>query len=252
MVAVTVLVYSYQTIIADFVWSKTNLAPVATFLDPNNAELQFIIGNYYFGSEAYDVDKAQGYFEKALEIDPKIAGAHYQLARVYFIGGDFRTALDEINKEIELYPDFKRSYYVRGLIYGYSRRYAESENDFKTFLEWKPDSWAGHNDLAWIYFQEGKYKEARDIALSGLKIAPDNPWLLNSLGVALLNIGDKTGARDAFTKSLAIVGSMTEKSWGVAYPGNDPSIYVEGFTKMKESIETNLKLLVAVDISSPE
>ncbi|MDP2655313.1 MAG: tetratricopeptide repeat protein, partial [bacterium] len=121
--------------------------------------------------------------------------------------------------------------------------------DFKEFLKWKPDSWAGHNDLAWIYFQEGKYKEARDTALSGLAIAPNNPWLLNSLGVALLNIGDKTGAKDAFTKALEILKTMNEESWGSAYPGNDPMIYGEGFTQMRESIEANLKLLDAGDIN---
>lgn len=215
----------------------------------NDAGFQFATGNHYFGEGEYDIDKAEKYFKKALEINPEIAGAHYQLARIYFIRGDFFTALDEINKEIEMYPDFKRSYYVRGLIYGYSGRLKEAEQDFKEFLKWKPDSWAGNNDLAWIYFQEGKYKEARDTALAGLKIAPDNPWLLNSLGVALLNTGDKTGAKDAFTKALAIIGSMNEESWGEAYPGNSPSIYETGFSKMKESMEANLKLLDSGDIN---
>ncbi len=229
-----------------FVWSNTRLAPLATLISPRDAGLRFTIGNYYYGGGAYDTKKAETYFRKALELNPLLQGPHYQLARIYFVQGDFYTAETEINKELELHPDFKRSHYVRGLIYGYSGRLAEARAEFKQFLKWKPDSWAGNNDLAWIYFQEGKYAEARDTARVGLTIAPDNPWLLNALGVALLNLDDKKGAQEAFTKALAIVDSMSEKDWGAAYPGNSPAIYGDGLAKMKESIEQNLKLLDVV------
>jgi len=151
--------------------------------------------------------------------------------------------MQEINKELELHPDYKRSYYVRGLINGYNGNLRDAESDFKEFLKWKPESWAGNNDLAWIYFQQGKYAEARDTARAGLKVAPGNPWLLNALGVSLLNTGDKSAAKDAFIKALEVIEIMDEKDWGAAYPGNDPSIYREGFSKMKESIEQNLQLL---------
>ena len=244
------LIYTIRKPLGWIVWENFHFAPVALMFNNNDAELFFNIGNYYFGGGAYDIGRAQGYFKKVLGIDPEIAGVHYQNARTHFIRGNFYTALGEINKEIELHPDFKRSYYVRGLIYGYSKQYEKAEVDFKEFLKWKPDSWAGHNDLAWIYFQEGKYKEARDIARSGLTISPNNPWLLNSLGVALLNTNDKDGAKDAFTKALAILGSMDKEGWGAAYPGNDPAVYGEGFAQMKKSMEDNLKLLDVVDINT--
>lgn len=252
VVLMTVLrVSSYRTSAAAAVWSRMHFAPLAVFLDPRGAELRLDIGNYYFGGGAYDLGKAEYYLRQSLAIDPRIAGAHYQIARIHFIRGEFSSALDEINKELELYPDFKRSYYVRGLIYGYNRQFKEAEADFKEFLTWKPESWAGNNDLAWIYFQEGKYAEARDAVRAGLKTAPDNPWLLNSLGVALLNIGDKAGAKEAFIRALAVLGSLSEADWGAAYPGNDPGVYAKGLSQMRASLEANLKLLDGGDISAP-
>ncbi|MFA5998188.1 MAG: tetratricopeptide repeat protein [Candidatus Paceibacterota bacterium] len=232
-------------------WDKLNCGICVFYLQPDDPQLFFDIGNYYFGGGAYNLEKAEYYLRQSLVIDPGVAGAHYQIARVHFIRGEFSTALDEINKEIELHPDFKRSYYVRGLIYGYNRQFKEAEADFKEFLRWKPESWAGNNDLAWIYFQEGKYAEARDAVRAGLKIAPDNPWLLNSLGVALLNTGDKEGAKNAFTRALAVLGSLSEADWGAAYPGNDPGVYAEGLSQMKASLETNLELLDGGDINTP-
>jgi len=223
------------------------LTPVPTVA----ARVTFTIGNYYFGGGAYNTQRAEELFHAALALDPTLEGPHYQLARIDFIHSNFPKALEEINTELALHPDFKRSYYVRGLIYGYSNEPDKAIVDFKTFLEWKPDSWAGHNDLAWVYFQIGKYAEALDTALAGLTIAPNNPWLLNSLGVALLNSGDTKGAEETFTRALAIVDSMSERDWGVAYPGNDPSIYGEGLSKMKESIRANLELIGTVDIKKP-
>ncbi len=241
----------YFTTDAQTVWASTHIAPLATLRAPRDAALRFEIGNYYFGGGGYDTTKAVTHFRAALVLDPMLEGPHYQLARIHFVQGDFYKATYEIDQEILLHPDFKRSHYVRGLIYGYSGRLKEAEAEFKAFLAWKPESWAGNNDLAWIYFQEGKYREARDAARAGLIIAPDNPWLLNSLGVALLNTNDKEGAKETFDRALSVLDSMTEADWGVAYPGNDPGIYAEGFSKMKESIEENLKLLGAGDIGNP-
>jgi len=234
-----------------FVWSHTRQATLATFVAPQDSVLRFEIGNYYFGGGAYDTEKAEGYFRTALALDPQLQGPHYQLARIYFVQGQFYSALLEINEELELHPDFGRSHYVRGLIYGYTGKLALAEEDFKAFLIWKPESWAGNNDLAWIYFQEGKYKEARDTARVGLKIAPGNPWLLNSLGVALLNTGEKKEAKDAFIQSLLVLSSMTESDWGRAYPGNNPMVYGSGLSQMKESIQKNLQLLSNGDTGAP-
>ena len=238
-------IYLYHDQLARFVWRQFHFENVALTLDRSDPQLFFDVGNYYFGGGAYDIGRAEYYFKKSLDINPEIDGAHYQIARIYFIRGDFYTALDEINKEIELHPDFKRSYYVRGLIYGYSGRLKEAENDFKEFLKWKPESWAGHNDLAWVYFTKGDYKNSAATAREGLKYVPNNAWLLNSLGVALLNEGNLAEAEKVLTDALAYASAMTPADWGRSYPGNNPSVYGDGLDAMKASIERNLALIAA-------
>ena len=243
------LVGAYFVADAETVWRATRFAPLAALRAPHDAALRFAIGNYYFGGGAYDTKKAKEYFKKSLEIDPKIAGAHYQIARIHFIRGDFYEAVDEINKEIKLYPDFKRSYYVRGLIYGYAKEPDKAIADFKTFLEWKPESWAGHNDLAWVYFMEGDYKNSADTAREGLVYSPNNVWLLNSLGVALLNEGKLAEAKEALTKAQAVAEAMTPADWGRSYPGNNPSVYGDGLDAMRASIKRNLDLIATYPLS---
>lgn len=237
------LIFFYRIELSKVSWELFHAEKIALLLNPRDPKLTFSVGNYYFQGKAYDVRRAQTFYEKTLVLDGRHPGAHYQLARVYFIYGRFPKALEKINTEIVLYPDYKRSYYIRGLIYGYMGRFDEAANDFEEFLRFKPESWAGHNDLAWIYFQMGDYGKVAEVTESGLKYSPDNVWLLNSRGVALLNLGEKEEAKKIFEKALEQAEKMRPEDWGRAYPGNNPDIYPQGLQSMRESIRRNLELL---------
>ena len=78
--------------------------------------------------------------------------------------------------------------------------------------------------------------------------AEENPWLWNSLGVAELNTGEYSAARTSFENAHKLAFNLTPEAWRKAYPGNNPNIYEEGFSKMKESILANLELVRARDI----
>ncbi|TSC54645.1 MAG: superkiller protein 3 [Parcubacteria group bacterium LiPW_30] len=239
--------FVFRTSVASTIWNNFHIEAVATLLNQNDAELFFNIGNYYFGEGAYDLSKSEKYYRKALAVDSALERLHYQIARLHFINNNLYEARSEINKELELYPDFRRSYYVRGLINGYDNKLEEAESDFVEFLEWKKDSWAGYNDLAWVYFRMGDYKKVLATADSGLKYYPDSVWLLNSKGVALLNLGQKREAKDVLVKALFIAENMDVNEWGVAYPGNNPEIYSDGLRAMRESIKRNLELIDGVE-----
>jgi tetratricopeptide (TPR) repeat protein len=101
----------------------------------------FAIGNFFFGGGAYDVKLAGKFYEMTLKKDPEFPRANYQLGRTYFIRGDFSASWYYIEKEIKYYPDFPKSYYMRGLIFGYVNHLDAAENDFKKFLSLKPNSW---------------------------------------------------------------------------------------------------------------
>jgi len=215
---------------------------VALLVFFSNAKGAFSIGSYYFGGGAYNLPLAKSFLNLAYKIDDKYPVLNYQIARIYFIEGEFDKALASINKEIEFNPEYKRSYYVRALIHGYDDNLPQAAEDFKTFLAWKPVSWAGNNDLSWIYFRMGDYVAAEKAAREGLKASPTNPWVLNSLGVALLNQGKYEESTLALEKSLAGFKALDPLDWGRSYPGNNPEIYKDGLNATIGSVETNLAL----------
>jgi tetratricopeptide (TPR) repeat protein len=224
---------------------KTDLITRVLFFDQlKNPDFTFEIGNYYFGmGSVYNPVMAIKYYKETIALQNNYPRAHYQLSRVYFVIGKQDIAREEINKELELFPDYSRSFYIRGLVNGYTGRLNEAVSDFKNFLAWKPESWAGHNDLAWIYFQKGDFYNAYLTAEDGLKYSENNPWLLNAIGVSLKNTDNEEEALKAFETSLKVVSNMKSDEWGSAYPGNDPSFYDTGLANMKTTIEKNISLI---------
>lgn len=248
---VFVSIYTGRDSLASFVWQKYRLPQVAILFDRSNTELAMFIGSYYFngviGSGEYNLAIAQKAYQKAVSINPKILWGHYQLARIYFVKGNYEQALEEITKELEANPENLRSLYVRGLIYGYRNQAGDlekAEADFQRFTEWAPSEWAGYNDLAWILSKRGKYKEVKEVIVAALREVSDaenNPWLWNALGVAELNLKEYKNAVLSFEKAKQLAEKLTEEEWHRSYPGNDPATNSEGLSAFLQAIDENLR-----------
>lgn len=245
-------VYWYGDAEARYVWRQWHSPTLAIMLDRGDAPLAMEIGNAYFGSSAsiasgaFDPALAERAFAKAVAIEPGILWGHYSLARIAFAKGDFDTALREINAELAANPENLRSLYIRGLIYGYRGLpgdLALAETDFTHFTIWAPTEWAGYNDLAWILLKEGKYAQVEEVvthAFANIHGLKENPWLWNELGVARLNLGEKVGARKAFTEALTAAELLTPADWRRAYSGNSPATDQEGLDAFLAGIRDNL------------
>ncbi len=199
-------------------------------------------GNYYFGGGAYNLDQAEKEYRRALSFNNVYKEPiYYQIGRIYFIKGELAAALGEFDKQLAADSGYKRTHYMRGLTYGYLHRYDEAEAEFKQFISWKPDSWAAHNDLVWVYFLEGDYENAEYFARQGLQQAAGNPWLSNALGAILLNNGEYKEAEQHLLVAESGFNSMSSEQWGRAYPGNDPRVYREGQAASLASVSDNLR-----------
>ena len=93
-----------------------------------------------------------------------------------------------------------------------------------------------------MYFKNGQYNKSEATARSGLAVEPNNPWLENSLGVALLNQKKYGESVEHLEAALGIFKSMSAGEWGQAYTGNDPSLYPTGLKEAIKSIESNIAL----------
>ncbi|MFA5841722.1 MAG: hypothetical protein WC835_02020 [Candidatus Paceibacterota bacterium] len=210
--------------------------------------LSYAIGNVFFGEarSLYNVRLAQFFYKTSVSpifssLPPRYA--HHQLSRTYFIQGRLGKALEEAKKELETYPDDTTTYYILGLTYGYMNREMEAIDAFSRYIGTHPGTWAARNDKAWLQFRIGDIDGALETIKPAVGMFARNVWVQNTYCALLLNKKDFVGAKEACLRAKETAEAMTEESWGMAYPGNDPRIYGTGLKAMKISIEQNLKLI---------
>jgi tetratricopeptide (TPR) repeat protein len=240
------LLYALKEPVSVLLWSKFRITLVG-YVYADTPEVQLMIGQHYFGFERYHLPRAEFWFRRAVSAGEEFAPAHWWMARLYFVQGKLFSAERHATRAVELDPEEPRVYYLRGLINGYNNNLSPAIADFKHYVEIFPSMWAGYNDLAWLYFKKGDYEAARDIARSGLEKTSypygDNPWLLNSYGVAEMNLGNAEKAISALKRADIAAREMTPSRWGAAYPGNDPKDYAKGLSAFRLSIQQNLAIL---------
>jgi tetratricopeptide (TPR) repeat protein len=207
------------------------------------------LGEAFFGGvpPLYNTTLAQFFYTQSLRFDTKDGKPepyiYYQLARIDFIKGNFDTSLDKLQTELKIFPDHTHTYYMLGLVYGYTGRERAGIDAFSKYIEYDPGTWAGRNDMAWLLFRIGDIPNALNTMSDAYQLYPDNPWVLNSYGVLLMNVGLLSEAHNVLTHGNIVVESLTPETWGAAYPGNDPRIYATGLTAMKISLAENLMLV---------
>lgn len=216
----------------------------------------FAIGQYFFNHDdsplgAYDLGKAQFFYERSLALDPLANNlTWYQSGRIDFINGDFDRALYKFNMQREHFGDeIPNVYYMSGLTYAYRARttgstddWVKAEEDFQKAVTFFPDTPWPYVDLAWVFFSQGKFEQMLPVLEKGLRHEPNNPWLLNMYGLALFNTGDIELSHQYFLFAKEMAEKLTVADWGRSYPGNNPDLWDEGLTEFKSLIDKNIAL----------
>jgi tetratricopeptide (TPR) repeat protein len=103
--------------------------------------------------ETHQLDKALGYFERAIELDPFHREAHNQLAYAYNDLGRFDRAMWAVNKYIEIAPDEANAYDSRGEILAANGKLDEAIASYEQAHALQPDF--GRSCLADLYVYRG-------------------------------------------------------------------------------------------------
>ncbi len=156
-------------------------ADIALRLDPELAEAHMAMGMYLAMYE-WDFEGAERSLKRAIELNPSLTLAHYDLAWVYeVLGPDYEKAsLAAGDRTVELNP---LSPYMVGA-------------------------------LAWQYADACRYEEALDLAREAVRLDPAHPIGLLALGLIYAELGRFDEAIDAHEK---LAGTIYEWTIGLSY-----------------------------------
>ena len=162
-------------------------------------------------------------FDKAIQINPDLAGAYHGRANTYANRGDFQSALDDFNTAIQIDPLNGEYFIDRGVIYQIFENFHRSSADFDTAnnlgwgtdqleqnLERKPEnsSYFSKYTLPTVALEESDIATYKGV----LSLVP-NAWKVrNNLAEALINLGRYDEAIAELDLSLGITGDLAESS----------------------------------------
>lgn len=151
-----------------------------------------------------DSHGAEDCYRRALMLDPDIASAHGNLAAILRDAGRHEEAFRCAKRSLELQPTAAQSHHIIGNLFDAQGRHADAETAYRNALAIDPSLLLALFDLAENLRLQGKLRESlsfnQQAAMRYDKHAPG----FNSLGLALQEAGDLTGALKAFEAGIAI------------------------------------------------
>lgn len=130
-----------------------------------------------------------------------------KLNRTLHLAGDIKTAEQALSAWLQRYPgeptirDYAANYFVQ------TKRNREAVKQYEELLKIKPNSALAINNLALLY-QKEKDPRALDTAERALKLAPEHPAVLDTIGWILVEQGQLPRALELLGKSVAKAGKV--------------------------------------------
>jgi tetratricopeptide (TPR) repeat protein len=220
------------------------------FLDSLNNHAYFQRGISHYELKMFD--NAINDFSKVISIEPDNANAYFKLAEVFLNGNRagkinvtdstsffgntkleyYQTAIQYCNKAIELEPNHREAYFIKGMCNYYSKENQEAVMDFDKAIELDPNKSDAYiqrgfakmhnNDYLGVLFDENKLKELipnfsfkkygypdiKQIIQSLEKYSneiinnPSDSNAFRNRGAIKFNAGDYQGAFDDISKAI--------------------------------------------------
>jgi tetratricopeptide (TPR) repeat protein len=141
-------------------------------------------------------------------------------------------ALDAYARGLQIFEDDPELIYARALTYERLDRVADAEADLRRLIEMDPENADALNALGYtLADRTDRYKEALDLIQRALKLKPDTPAIVDSLGWVLYRLGRSTEAlphlRRAFElqRDAEVAAHLGEVLWATGAKDEARSIW---------------------------
>lgn len=153
-----------------------------------------------------NTEEAQGYYKKALNLDPANYFALQGLGRFFMMQGKLEQAIEQYKVATDLYPEDGWLLTLLGDMHHRNGNYNAAESLVLQGIELAPDNIHAYRTLSGVLFAKGDTVGAISAAQRGLQIKPD-PMLYNNLGAFYFALGQYGQSANAFERAIDTQGN---------------------------------------------
>jgi tetratricopeptide (TPR) repeat protein len=171
--------------------------------DPNKEKHAYLnSGDKYYQSGKYQEAAIQ--FRNAIEIDPRLAAAHWQLARAYLRLGNSEAAYHELTETVTLEPGNPDAQLELAVLLLARRQYNEAQAAAQTALKLAPNSARAHAILGEKYILTHDRQNAVQELRKTVDADPQRVQGYAALGAAYLAAGQIADGEAAYKKGVEV------------------------------------------------
>lgn len=174
----------------------------AAELLPGDAEAHYNLGNTLLMLGR--LNEAEACFRRALQIRPDDADPHYNLGNTFLAMGRLNEAEASYRQVLQIKPFHAASHYNLGNILYERGCLAEAEASYRHALQARPNCADTHVNLGNVLRDAGRLDEAEDSFRQALQIRQDHAEAHNNMGEILLALGRLAEAEVSFRQALRI------------------------------------------------
>ncbi|MFA7239634.1 MAG: tetratricopeptide repeat protein [Sulfuricellaceae bacterium] len=125
-------------------------------------------------------------------------------AQILRAAKEYQKAFDLLSSQLEKLPNFPDLLYEHAMAADKIGRFDTLEQDLRKLIRLKPDYAHAYNALGYTFAERGeRLEEARQLIEKALKLAPDDPFIMDSLGWAQYRLGALDQALDHLRRAYA-------------------------------------------------
>ena len=205
-------------------------------VDPEAYE-DYLRGRFFFNKRNSN-EKAQRYFQQAIEKDPNYAPPHTGLADIYQLSDNPRLARESVKKALELDNELAEAHNsLAELSYRFDQDWAGAAREFKRALELNPNYAPAHHWYSMYLAVVGHKQQALVEAQKARELDPLSPVVGANLAKKLHENGQYDRAIDQAKRTLEIEpnSAVTHAVLGMVY--EDKTMYADAITEYKAALQ---------------
>jgi tetratricopeptide (TPR) repeat protein len=208
----------------------------AKAVDPE-AYQDYLRGRFFFNKRNMD-EKAQRYFQQAIEKDPSYPPPYTGLADIYRLADNPRLAHESVLKALALDNELAEAHNsLAELMYRFDQDWAGAEREFKRALELNPNYAPARHWYSMYLAIVGRRQQALAEAQKAFELDPLSPVIGANLAKKLQENGQYDQAIDQAKRTLELEPSsaVTHTVLGMVY--EDKKMYADAITEYKTSLQ---------------
>jgi tetratricopeptide (TPR) repeat protein len=204
-------------------------------LSPNNPYALNNLG-YLYAEFGVNSKVAEQLCQKAVDLRPNNPGFHDSLGWAAFKNQNYDKAEKELKKSLAIKKNVYEPLYHLATLYYVQEKYALASEYYSQAIQIRPDSAEALNNLAYLLAEQDKnLEDALKMSERAVKLDPNNPSYIDTLGWLQFKLGDVNSAELQLKKAAQLAPGQAEILFHIGKVLLDKSEFSEAISYLKEA-----------------